>query len=461
MFYNDNKLKITDFEKGKSFGEALKKSNYRFLYNSIIGSLVSIDFWKAENEVLELLNGISGDEQELIKYFVLCYPIEEKIILKKLGQKSIDFLIESGLANKVDTKLIPNGYAILPVNDLYLILSLPNFYSNSKSKFTDIYIGQDSARLGQMINKRDFNRVLDLCAGSGIQGMNLIDNAEEINAVEMNDTAFIAAKLNQMINNIPENVYQIYKGDLYNVLGEKVYDCIISNPPYVPSPKNIELPMCGAGGEDGMKIARRIVDGYETHLAENGRAYMVLECIGDEEKPYIIDYLYKKIGKGIINASLINRQPIEFQSAASAELTTRFYDDPENYVKYKKIWDEMFRKQSVEYIYPVVIEYIKEDCPLTLNIVHNYLKWNTHSKFIFNNIDKKIESIEYYKIRAKDNEIKYVKRDFMDLLLENQGKSVCEIVKEENCSEQEYCRVLEDYIRRLMLLEQQHILERR
>ena len=52
--YNKNQLKIVDKLLAKKFAYIISKTNYRFLFNSIIGIVVSIDTWPREDVVLEL-----------------------------------------------------------------------------------------------------------------------------------------------------------------------------------------------------------------------------------------------------------------------------------------------------------------------------------------------------------------------------------------------------------------------
>lgn len=246
--YNKNQLKIVDKLLAKKFAYIISKTNYRFLFNSIIGIVVSIDTWPREDVVLELLKKLPEDDQHLFKLLFLCYPQKINSVNNTLKEEGISFLINAGLVKKEQDLLIPTGYSILPINDMLLIVSLPYSYSQSKTKAADIYLGQDSMRLMQMVTHRKYKSVLDLCAGSGIQGMALKNVAKKIYAVEINHNTLVAIRLNQMLNNISEEQYCVLEGDIYSPVDVKEqFECILSNPPYVPVPENMELPICGAG----------------------------------------------------------------------------------------------------------------------------------------------------------------------------------------------------------------------
>ena len=70
----------------------------------------------------------------------------------------------------------------------------------------------------------------------------------------------------------------LHRGDLFKTLGDKRYDLIISNPPYVDAEGMAALPReCRAepkiafdGGADGLDIVRRILDQAGQHLTPGG-----------------------------------------------------------------------------------------------------------------------------------------------------------------------------------------------
>lgn len=458
FFYNQNKLKMVKKDLAIRFGEILNESNFRFIFNSVIGPTVNIDNWMDEKKFLELLNGIEKADCALIELLVLGYSKPAVLIKEILQDEGIEFLVQSNIVYRNNDLLVSNGYIILPVNELYLIVSLPCNYKNGKAQFSDIYIGQDSMRLQQMLKNKYFDNILDLCTGSGVQGLHYNGLANKISAVELNDNAYVAASLNAMINGMKET-YSIYKGDLYKALPTDInrYDCIISNPPYVPIPKNIEVAMCGDGGEDGMEIAKRIIDGYKDYLQIGGYAYMVLECIGDEEEPYIIDYIRKTMKKGVLNVSIIDKNSLLFQAHASAKLAS--YSDSKLYSFYFNKWKELFEKMEATAIYPVVIEYINQDCVWKENIVRRYENISLNSFFkIGENVNYCIEDKPYYNVYKQKNKIMSVRKDIFDTLLKNSGKRIIDFKFENEMDEKEYVCAMYELLKTVILFSEQDLL---
>ena len=121
--------------------------------------------------------------------------------------------------------------------------------------------------------------VLDLCTGSGclaILAARAFPNAA-IDAVDMSGDALDVAARNVADYALADRV-TLYRGDLFQPLGDKRYDLIISNPPYVDAEGMAELPCeCRAepklafdGGADGLDIIRRVLQETRRHLTPEG-----------------------------------------------------------------------------------------------------------------------------------------------------------------------------------------------
>lgn len=367
------------------FQNMLAKSNYKFIYNSILGSMLSVDVWSNEHLIEEKLNNCTEKDAALVRFLMAGIPQRSDIIANTIGNEGVEFLISCGYASERNGTILSNGYVIVPVDSLFLIVSTPGSYSNATCRFADIYIGQDSLSMLQMVTNRTFDNVLDLCAGSGIQGLHLSDAANSVTAVEINDIAYHAAQINAFINGCASK-YSIFKGDLYEALEDKneKFDCILCNPPYVPTPDGLDCPVCGDGGEDGLKIVKQVIAGYDQFLKKNGCAYMVLECIGDAKQPYLINDFKQMIDNGVLNVKIFNTVPIQFQADASAKMSTDFSGNVNSYLDYYEQYIKMFAKHNATDMYSIVIEYINSKNDLQLNIIRSDAKWNLSSEFELN-----------------------------------------------------------------------------
>jgi ribosomal protein L3 glutamine methyltransferase len=121
--------------------------------------------------------------------------------------------------------------------------------------------------------------VLDLCTGSGclaVLASRSFPNAR-IDAVDISRDALAVAARNIADYGLEHRV-TLHRGDLFKPLGNRRYDLIISNPPYVDAQGMAALPReCRAepklafdGGADGLVIVRRILDEAAAHLTPQG-----------------------------------------------------------------------------------------------------------------------------------------------------------------------------------------------
>jgi ribosomal protein L3 glutamine methyltransferase len=121
--------------------------------------------------------------------------------------------------------------------------------------------------------------VLDLCTGSGCLAVLASRNfpTAAIDAVDISEDALAVAARNIADYGLEERI-TLHRGDLFEPLGDRHYDLIISNPPYVDAEGMADLPReCRAepkiafdGGADGLTILRRILDQAGRHLTPQG-----------------------------------------------------------------------------------------------------------------------------------------------------------------------------------------------
>jgi len=137
---------------------------------------------------------------------------------------------------------------------------------------------------------RPVRRVLDLCTGSGclaILAAKAFPRAR-VDASDVSPGALAVAKRNVARHRLRGRL-RLVRSDLFSALGDRCYDLILSNPPYVNAPSMRALPgeyrhepkLALAGGADGLRLVHSIVQQAFDHLAPRG----LLVCeIGDNRK---------------------------------------------------------------------------------------------------------------------------------------------------------------------------------
>ena len=121
--------------------------------------------------------------------------------------------------------------------------------------------------------------VLDMCTGSGCLAILAAHEFPyaHIDAVDLSPDALSVAAHNVADYGLQDRV-QLIQSDLFTQLGDKKYDLIISNPPYVDAPSVAALPpeylhepeLALGSGDDGLDATRSILKHAAKHLTDNG-----------------------------------------------------------------------------------------------------------------------------------------------------------------------------------------------
>ncbi len=123
------------------------------------------------------------------------------------------------------------------------------------------------------------SRVLDLCTGSGCIGIACAYSfaKAQIDLVDLSSDALEVAQINIDQHGLGDTVAAI-KSDLFSALDGRVYDLIVSNPPYVPQSSYDCLPaefgrepeIGLVSGVDGLAHVTRILNEAAGYLTEQG-----------------------------------------------------------------------------------------------------------------------------------------------------------------------------------------------
>ncbi len=146
------------------------------------------------------------------------------------------------------------------------------------------------------IEKERVHNILEIGTGSGCIAIacSLYFPQVHVDAVDTSDDALAVATKNISDYELESDV-SLIKSDIFeNIPQSKIYDIIVSNPPYVPSASMQILPkeylheptLALDGGEDGLIIVDKILSQAVHHLSDHG--ILVIE-VGEAQ-----EYLQKK-----------------------------------------------------------------------------------------------------------------------------------------------------------------------
>jgi ribosomal protein L3 glutamine methyltransferase len=185
----------------------------------------------------------------------------------------------------IERRIIERKPAAYLVNKIYM-RGLPFFVDERVivprsfiGELLDTHFGGDREAASLIGDPLQVDSVLDLCTGSAclaILAGRRFPNAQ-IDAVDISADALDVATRNVSEHGLKHRI-ALHRGDLFKPLGNKRYDLIISNPPYVDAEGMAGLPPeCRAepslaldGGPDGLDIVRRILGQARRHLTDEG-----------------------------------------------------------------------------------------------------------------------------------------------------------------------------------------------
>jgi ribosomal protein L3 glutamine methyltransferase len=127
--------------------------------------------------------------------------------------------------------------------------------------------------------RRPVWRALDLCTGSGCLAvlLALAFPKARVDATDISREALAVARINVRRHRLARRV-RLVRSDLFRALGDRRYDLIVTNPPYVgaralrglPPEYDYEPRAALAAGHDGLDVVRRILADARAHLSPRG-----------------------------------------------------------------------------------------------------------------------------------------------------------------------------------------------
>jgi len=149
-------------------------------------------------------------------------------------------------------------------------------------------------------NRSPLTFILDIFAGTGCIGIAILKNIKnsQVDFVDINRRAIKQIKINLKLNRISKGRYRIYKSNLFEKLGDKKYDIIFANPPYVALDRIREVQKevlekepkeALFAGRNGMYWIEKFLREVKKHLKINGIFYLEFDPLQKEKIKEILE----------------------------------------------------------------------------------------------------------------------------------------------------------------------------
>jgi methylase of polypeptide subunit release factors len=232
----------------------------------------------------------------LARVFVLGFPVSEAQLAGALPTLSIDGAVELGLVSRDATGGDSGNSDELVTTDLRATLDLRPY------NFVDAYgvgswwivsdlgelaiggalredhvlgVGGASLTLSGLMVGSPVDAALDIGTGCGIQAMHAARHARRVVATDISARALEIAALNAELNDIHNIEFRL--GSLFEPVSGERFDQIISNPPFVITPRTADVPSYEYrdGGMVGDALVASVIDGVAAHLQDGGIAQLL------------------------------------------------------------------------------------------------------------------------------------------------------------------------------------------
>lgn len=417
-------------ENVENLSNILDQINYIFVIKNLRGGSDFWDPWYNFEMMDKVLNGLNIKYKNSIRILYLGQKVLYSDLKQELGQEKIEKMIDAKIWSMDSEFVKTNNLVVLAYEGLRFLTEINPWYSTCVKNNTDVYIGIDSLRLAENIHFKRGTEVLDLCSGTGIQGIIAARSASKVISVEINKRAASVTRFNISLNGL-DDIIELREGNLFDVLRDEKFDYIYANPPFIPMISDVDYPICGAGGEDGLTVLNEIIEKMGTHLKAGGEAIIFCQCLGDEIKVFFNEKVEKICKRDHQEAFCLiqDRIPLQYQLRTLSSLTKLFnvnFDEEEFEMKMAKIYSEL----KAKYLYSILYQ-IKQD-PVGeghLEVLQLESQWdlNSHAKE-----NKKVNisvDQESYVINDSQNmRIGYFDKEAYDIYnLLKSGKSVGDI----------------------------------
>nr|WP_255378106.1 methyltransferase [Quadrisphaera sp. DSM 44207] len=135
-------------------------------------------------------------------------------------------------------------------------------------------VGGASTSLARLAVRTPVARVLDVGTGSGVQALHAARHAASVTATDTSSRALAFAAFNAALAGAE---LDLRRGDLLDPVAGEEFDLVVSNPPFVVTPRDAAVPQWSYrdAGRRGDDVVRALVTGAGAVLAPGGSAQLL------------------------------------------------------------------------------------------------------------------------------------------------------------------------------------------
>lgn len=284
----------------------------------------------------------------LIRIFLLGRPVARQEAERALGRDIVDGLEACHVLQEDSTVRCP--YSLFPC--LGRLLLTDALITREYHRHYVMPLGGDSYALARAIVPTE-GRVLDVCTGSGVQAIVAAAGAGEVIAVDVNPRALEFVAFNARLNRLDNVATRL--GSVYTAVPGERFMRILANPPFVPTPETLTLPLYRGGGESGEDVLGPLIEQLGDHLDPLGMAQIYTVMVSGRDRPFTakISHWLGDMPHGALLTLFSKRDPETFALNHLLEMEDAW--DMASFQTKLQLWIDSFKRQEFEVITEGVI----------------------------------------------------------------------------------------------------------
>ena len=219
----------------------------------------------------------------LARVFVLGLPVTPEALAEALPRLGVEGAMALGLVAAADGSILPladlRPYSFidqLGVGSWWVRSDLGELSLGHAVREDHVLgVGGASLTLSGLMIQEPVDSVLDLGTGCGIQAMHAARHANRVVATDISARALAIARFNAELNDIHTIEFRL--GSLFDPVSGERFDQILSNPPFVITPRTAGVPNYEYrdGGMVGDALVESVIRGAGEHLTPGGIAQLL------------------------------------------------------------------------------------------------------------------------------------------------------------------------------------------
>jgi hypothetical protein len=233
--------------------------------------------------ILRAIDGDSGPLATLGRLLVLGMPQARVHVAEALPRLGVEGLVALGLAEADADSVTPTAL-LRPqsfvdadgVGEWWIASDLDEVALDGPLPADHVLgVGGASRTLAETIVPIEVDRALDLGTGCGIQALLVARRSGTVVATDISTRALAFAELNARLNGVTNIEFR--HGSMFEPVAGEAFDLIVSNPPFVITPRVEGVPAYEYrdGGLVGDALVEQFVRSAPAHLTQNGIAQLL------------------------------------------------------------------------------------------------------------------------------------------------------------------------------------------